>query len=538
MLGEVDCANFDGSETFSDRGPVVRPSDTIPIMQPTMTTIEDEIRKLKRDESLLFLNHVLSVSRGHTNDPQLATELAKLRSRPLGHVIHFLSKQLLLHSSIVGRFVLDWPRFIHLMNMQTALEDAIQHDPKWKHANPAGLLERLLAQQLPSQDRKIVQKYGLGLGLFRDVGPITWPKRYDLPNAIETELGMSVERFMAIGNICGLIPEPPLLGNVPHLGRFTSRSLTEAFDQGLRVCVPEIYGPFLQRVACNRDAFRILCQQEEYKATDPLYAQFEFNPLFRFPITELGPNNYLTVDYELVVRRTTLGLFYDLFERHRTNFSEFLEPFGHVFDKFVGMLLASVSPSQMLWSSAAWEESTQTKIPGKVCDRAYLGPVNTILLECKSLRPTLKLTTYGAEDSVEKFIERIAEAMTQLIGHDESIQAGLWARAGIPQRPTAAFVIVTYGQFYTANTPFIRNRVVEQLQQVGLQSRPFVILSLEDLDSVVRLIEIGHSFDEIILRLSGPVASLNDYPELAEHAISRFSIDRGTDFLQRLNTIK
>ncbi len=320
-------------------------------MSSALERIQAEIRLLKLDDSLLFLNHILAVARGERQDPVLEQHVGSRKARAPAFVVHFLAKQILLHASNLGVYPLDGPRFIRLQDLYFKLDDPIVHDPTWKDADPTGFFERLLAQQLPSQRRNMIQKYGLALGLFRDAGPVRWPVAYDLKDDIERELGTPIEQFMAMGHLAYALRRASLNGHECN-GTFDHMYLVEAFRQGFEFSTPEVWRTFLTRAACGRDAFRVACQNDLYRVKDALYTQFEFNPLHRYPIIDVGSGRFVAVDPDLVVERTTFGLFYDLFERDRTVFAE---RFGYVFDQLVGNLLGSVCPPQALWSAAAWE---------------------------------------------------------------------------------------------------------------------------------------------------------------------------------------
>jgi hypothetical protein len=510
-----------------------RPSKSYANMQSTIEMIETAAGQLKQDDSLLFLNHILAVRRGFVRDHNLEANLATLsEDRPLAYVVHFIAKQLLMHASIVGRYVLTWPKFIELMNMVTALKDPCEDDPDWKHSDPTAFFERISAQQLTSQDRKMIQKYGLALGLFRDVGIVDG---FDLRKEIENTLGMSIEEFMSLGFVCGGLRCANL-----GLGTFTPEYLTDAFVQGIEVCTPELWRPFLDRTCCTPQQFRQ--KQSEYASS--LYPQFEFNALFRFPIVEVMRNRFLAIDPELLVERSTLGLLYDVFERDRTRFSN---KFGRPFETFVGMLLRSVCSHESLWSHAEWQEAKPVesrKVKHKVCDWAYIAEPDTILFECKSLRPSLDVTTVPnidpadnvqpSIDPIEHTTERIVESLRQMVEHNERIRRGEWIEAGIPKRDATAFVLVVYGHFQTVNAPIWRDHITKRLNDLGLQSRPFVVLSLSDLDSVACLVESGHSLTDVIVQLSSRDKSLHDYAELRDHAVSRATMERGREFLDQI----
>lgn len=170
--------------------------------QDKLATLQNEVARFKLDDSLLFLNHLLAVARGERKDPALEHHIRSRKANAPAFVVHFLAKQLLLVGSNLSVRVLGGPEFIRLQDMFFGLDDPIVHDPKWKDADPTGFFERLLTQQLPSQRRNMLQSYGLALGLYRDAGVVEWPMNYDMRADIEGELGMPVERFMAMGHLC------------------------------------------------------------------------------------------------------------------------------------------------------------------------------------------------------------------------------------------------------------------------------------------------------------------------------------------------
>jgi hypothetical protein len=502
-------------------------------MLSALERIQAEIRLLKLDDSFLFLNHLLGVARGERQDPALDEYVRSRKARAPAFVVHFLAKQLLLHGSNLGIYPLDGPRFIRLQDLYFQLSDPIVHDPTWKDADPTGFFERLLAQQLPSQRRNMLQKYGLALALFRDAGTVHWPVVYDLKGEIERELGLPVDQFMAMGHLAYALRRASINDRECN-GTFDHMSLVEAFRQGIAFCVPEVWTKFLSRTTCNPDDFRAACQDDLYRVKDALYTQFEFNPLYRFPLIDVGGGRFVAVDPDLIVERTTLGLFYDLFERDGTLFAE---RFGYVFDQLVGKLLGSVCPQDRLWSAAAWESGLagkKLKNVGKIGDWVYIGESRHVLVECKSLRPSLELVTYGSADSVKATAGRIASALEQLIRHNRAIQQGQWQAQGLAPKP-AACVVVTYGRIQTINGPFVRRRLRQELADKGLEALPFVVLSLEELDTAMRLVELGHPFDDVISSLASNDDSFEPLAQYAEelksHALSSFAYNRSKAFM-------
>jgi hypothetical protein len=338
---------------------------------------------------------------------------------------------------------------------------------------------------------------------------------------------MTIDEFMALGVVCGALRIADF-----SVGTFTADYLTDAYSQGIRVCVPERWGPFLRRICCTPRQFRQ--RQSAFSAGSLAYPQFEFNLVRQYPISEITPNHFLAIDPELIIERAAYGLFYDLFDRDGFEFSR---NFGASFEKFVGMLLGSADMAGVLWSHADWQAANPTAtIQGKVSDHAYVSNNATILFECKSLRPTVKLITVADESSMSDITNRIAEGLRQLIEHNDAIKSGHWVTAGLPQRDAAAFVLVMYGQLYTVNGALWRVLIKAQLKKLGLEPGPFVVLSISDLDSVISLVERGHSLESIVVKLCNEENSLSDFPELRTDSVSSFSRERASQLLEEITS--
>jgi hypothetical protein len=130
---------------------------------------------------------------------------------------------------------------------------------------------------------------------------------------------------------------------------------------------------------------------------------------------------------------------------------------------------------------------------------------------------------------------RIVSALEQLIRHDSATQKGQWQAQGIPPKP-AVCVVVTYGRIQTINGPFGRRHIRQQLADRGLAALPFVVLSLEELDMAIRLVALGHRFNNIILSLASNEDSFDPIAQFAEelksHAASSYTHNKGEAFMK------
>lgn len=457
-----------------------------------------EIRRLlqaaKLDDSLLFLTHLLAVTCKEVSDSKLEQWISRLKNRPPEFVILFVAKWLLLEASNFGPDVIDCHMYKRIQDLYFQLRDPIAYDPEWRDAEPSGFFERMLGNQIPVQNRFKTRDIGLTLALFRDAGTPRKPGDYDLRADLETELGMPIEEFIAMGYLSSAACQVKGIR-----GTLTPMYFAEAFRQGITWCTPEAWGPFLRRVSCTRDEFRACCTRPEYRVGEPRFLPFEFNPIYRYPLVDVGERRLIAVAPDVLAKRVTWGLFFDLFERYRTTFSQ---RFGDVFDRLVGDLLQSVSPKDSLWSDAGPNETRGRQVlkqGRKRGDWAFKGADYTVLFECKALRPSLKLLHYGSQEAIDELRERVVGALEQVISQAQTMQHGSWVDEGLVPSPVLC-VLISYGRFYSVNLPFFRDRVRNIISDKGYTVPPFVVLSLEEFDTVIRLAELGEPLDEVIFR--------------------------------------
>ena len=473
-------------------------------MKPSIATMRENLRGLEISSSLTFLNHVLAVARGERRDRNLEQAFAQ----PVPEFLcHFLAKEVVLHGSLLAPHRLGGWQLHKFFDQFLALEDPILSDPAWKNLDPTGWFERTFSQQLAPQNLVSHRAFGLALALFGDAAP-----EFDLRAACEHELGMPLEAWMQCGFLCSAAA-----GALSNRGSVTLGYLRKARVLGFRVAHPEIWEPFLHRIACTPERFREI--HAETHDLDERFAPTEYNPLVDFPIIDVGKGRYVVPDPKLLIGRTTWGLFNDLNRRLGVPFRN---QFGPLHSRLVGRLLESVLPAQRLWS----DDPRKYAALGKRADWAYVCSARKVLIECKSTRPTPELFRKGSEIGVAYAAKRVADALEQLCEHDAAIQRGDWKQHGLSPGPTV-HLVVTYGEYSTINTPFFRDRVEAKLKLKGWSvTVPYVVLSLQQLDSVIRLVEIGKSVEEIVFRLASSTLSnvLELYqPDLEQNMVSRFS---------------
>lgn len=446
------------------------------------------VSRMHRETWLLYLNYLLSIRRDTSFDPALVGERDAVFVPP--HVVRFLAKLFICYGKDTDGYLPTWDWYRELRDIVIELDDPIVDDPTWKHADPTGFLVRIHNQQMPSQDTRRIQRLGLAARLFYDLPPLK--DGYSLRDASEAVLGMSIHDFMSIGLITSSL-QAARCGGHPCCGTFTRGHYGKAFDHGASPCKPELWEPFLNRTSVTPDQFREECLRNtsDFTRKNPQYA---FNPLLRFPIIRTGVDSFVAPDPSLVVDRTCLGIFYDLFEEGGTRFTD---RFGFCFERLIEGLIRSNTPEAAVWTSEWWDSSERKKQPpSKFVDIAICDAELSVLVECKSHRSSFALATQADDSSVQDMVKRIASALAKCMEHAESIAKGEWREEGLLSQ-NCVCVIVTYGKLYTANSPFVRSAVLRDTRFAGKKPPPWVVLSVEDFDAAASLVDAGKTWREV-----------------------------------------
>lgn len=455
--------------------------------------IQRELASLRLEDTLLHLNKLLATSRGRLVDPTLHEIVNSRESGVPAFVVHFLAKHLLLNASNLGPRHPDGQTYLRLHDAYFKLPDPILSDPNWKDSDPTGFLIRIIHSQLRSQRRNPLQMYGIAASLFGNIGSPSLIGGKTFHEHLDSILGMPVETFMRLGFLCQSIQRAGCQGVFTHM------DLSEAFCQGINCCVPEVWEMFLQKASTDRDGFRRECEESLKLAPAPV--QHEVNPLEQYPIIDIGSGHFIAVDPDLVVNRTTSLLYFDLLECFGESFQQ---AFGECFEHLVGTLILSFPGHSNVWSDHDCRSQTRNDVLSRLGRRADWAVTETslnVLFECKALQMPLRLATVGSQTDVQKIRDRITDAARQLNEHSVNIQRGAWTEFGIPANPSLG-VIVTFGRVETANTPFFRKPIEDQLRNEGIDTIPFVVLSIDELDSLMALVESGQPLGNLVASMA------------------------------------
>ncbi|MGE3108099.1 MAG: hypothetical protein AB7G11_14205 [Phycisphaerales bacterium] len=490
------------------------------------------LRPIDIESSLLFCNHVLAAWRGEESDPVIRNLVGQFRLPPAPFLVHLAARQCLLQSLGPSNRKMGTEDFKRLFGLLWEIldHDPAMEDPGWAQSDPTGWAIRYLGLQQRVIDI-LLQTYGLAVALFTDDMPRGADEAVDIPARVQDLLRMCPAVFMRAGFVAGAL-RMANSGRVKLAGTITTDLVANRSSE-VGAGVADNWSRFIELASCTPSDFKRRSRESTMPTADSRYDLYRFNLLRRFPMIDIGGARFVTADPQLVIARTTLGMYYDALEADGENFTR---PFGYRFADLVGDIARSACGKERVWSEPSVSQQGRELRESKKADHAILGDVATVLIECKALRPSMKLLMMGDPADTDTLVARVAAAVRQLTDHAEAIRAGKWAGLGLSARDCYG-IVVTYGCIPTGNGLLFRGKVRDLLAKDGCAHLPYLILSISEFDSFLRLAELGNGPDAVMAALTA-----NDnggFPgsfqsALSTDAISSATRRRGEAFLATL----
>ncbi|MCC6678265.1 MAG: hypothetical protein IT436_14080 [Phycisphaerales bacterium] len=490
------------------------------------------LRPIDVSSGLLFCNHVLLARRGLPCDPRIAAYVQS-HAPPLSpFLVHCAARQVLLKSLGESNRPMTSETFSALIALlwEQLDHDPAMQDPAWKESDPTGWAIRYVGLQGETAGI-LLQGFGLAVGLFTDSlgrGP---DEAADIPARLQACLRMHPSVFMRTGFVAGAV-RTATNGAVKLPGTITTE-VVEQWAGRLGDGVSENWNRFVELTSCTPREFGQISRHSGHAAEDMRYDLFSFNVLRSRPLIDLGDGHFVAPDPHLVYARVAAGMYYDLLDSDGEHFTR---PFGYRFAHLVHNLTASACGTGRVWADTSVPRAVRSTPPSRHVDVAYIGDSATVLIECKSLRPSTKLLMLGDPLDAEAMVARVAGAVQQLYEHAEAIRAHKWSSYGLAARDCVG-VVVTYGNIPTVNGTLFRRRVAQVATTNSAPSIPYLVLSLPLFDSLLRLVEHGNALDDVVHSLTNDddAAFPGRYEQdLWLDAISEITRRRGQAFLDTL----
>lgn len=409
--------------------------------------------------------------------------------------------------------------FAHLVDLLWSLlsRDPAIEDPGWEDADPTGFFVRFAGLQQPVVD-VLLQEYGLSSALFTNAMPRASNERIDVPAEAARVLEMPPEVFMRMGFAAAA--SRGLTDRGVRLGGTMTTEYIQQWSALLGAGIFEHWPRFCELATCPAGAFKRRHDAAAAEANAAGYELYRLNLLRKFPLIDTGRGRFVAPDPELIQARTTLGVYYDLL---RSGGKTFADSFGDRFSNLAGDLLRSACGTGRIWSASPLRPRLKAAPPSKNADHIIFDGPAHVLVECKALRPNAQLLMLGDPREADAIAERLAGAVDQVARHSGAIREGRWASEGLPAKPGVG-IIVTYGRVPIVDGSLFRDNLRARLAALGSPPLEFLVLSLSELDSFLRLVELGNAPMVIIrerLSARGGATWGSLGPQLRSHAMSR-----------------
>lgn len=218
--------------------------------------------------------------------------------------------------------------------------------------------------------------------------------------------------------------------------------------------------------------------------------EFTWNALEATPFINLD-NNKSPIFWcplpQLLLRRVTEGLFYDLVQGATTRRIKFGHEYGHAFERYVGRVIGKV------FDAAVFSISGEQPYKGKNGDKHGVDWIvsdktGNLFIECKTRRMKQDAKETADGESLDKSLDELAEAVVQLYANIDDAIKGIskWILNRLPVYP----IVVTYEDWYLL-TPqvvgklneYVRVRLdKEKLPTTLVETMPFFVTSINEFE--------------------------------------------------------
>lgn len=413
-----------------------------------------------------------------------ASEISKLFPGPAasGHKspvftqngLAFVARQAIVHSNDHRGDTPTWQNVAQLCSIYNNLDDPLLDAPPGDRDALIQFLVRTAYEQFPLQGN-IRYLFSRALHLF-DIIPrdLTATRHaFDMESVFRTLVGLGVREFLQYGFLLWVVSTKQfplsslkLMQYGVHFSFFSQRGLSD----------------FLAHVSCDYAKFREAARREEDGIS---WSKQCFNSLWQWPIvrpqiTALG--DYLVPVPRLLLERVTNGLYHDFLNTlvSAETRGQFLTFLGDVFQEYVGRLLQPYYGPDELFAEIPYGQGQKT------VDWMLVEGETAILLECKSKRFTKVSKRVAARDDLARDLRlAIVVGASQLFGTQQAILGRAQGLERFQHVRQVLPILVVSEPLYLANTPFLRQLVLDDLKSVGVENFDFQIVSVPELEFVL-----------------------------------------------------
>ncbi|RFP53144.1 MAG: hypothetical protein BJG00_017450 [Limnothrix sp. CACIAM 69d] len=196
----------------------------------------------------------------------------------------------------------------------------------------------------------------------------------------------------------------------------------------------------------------------------------------------------------LIASRITSGIFYQMFNEYKTNFSDY---FGLVFEKYVGLILQRSLFQGTLFSESEIREVYSSK-EGMAPDWAFVYEETVILFECKIARFSKEAQAIANVEAVNKSLLQIEKGLRQLASFISACRAKHPGLENFHHCNRFIPILISLEPLYLINTSLFRKHIDNILASKSVIGLDWQILAVEHLESLQPHLEAGYSLVQFL----------------------------------------
>lgn len=270
---------------------------------------------------------------------------------------------------------------------------------------------------------------------------------------------------------------------------------------------------------------------EKRKNKDRRFKAYDFNPLLQYPLikpcqgkqfAKAKEDFYHAPVPELIASRVSTGIFYQMFNEYKTQFSKY---FGFIFERYVGVVLENCLSSESLLSESTIRKFYPTE-KGKAPDWIIIDNSTAILFECKATRFSRAAQAIATEESINSSLSQVKKGLIQLY---EFISAGKNKVSGLEKiYHCNKFIpiLISLEPMYLINSVFFREHINSLISERNIPECTWQILSVNELEAFQ-----PHCSNKIKLSQILKNSSQKIFNEVLEELESRTKKSFGDSFL-------
>lgn len=362
-------------------------------------------------------------------------------------------------------------------------------------SNPVFSFLRLVGHQFPF-NLSMFGQHCQSLMLYKKIPEnIDTLKKYkfDLKSAFENINGYSIRDFL---NVCLLI----YFIAFKNYG-FTHEYFNKLQSHGVNIPEESIVSKIFNSIAGDPQKLRKI--YSKFMNENRKYAMYDFNPLFVYPIVRPWQHNdhvphskdrMIAPLPNLIPYRMSFGIFYQLFNEYGTDFSDY---FGYIFEKYVGWILKKSFPLEDIISEEDIRK-TYTEKMGPVPDWIVLDKYNAIFIECKATRFSRVALVTGKEKYVLDSLKQLIKGLSQLYKFNKNCIIKHPCLHFLHNCRSTKAILITFEPLHLINTPLFRDYINNKLAEDGIMDFNWLILSVNNLETLQPHIAYGCNISEVI----------------------------------------